>query len=324
MPNLTTAHIDRALTNISVAYMQEETAFIATKVFPQIPVKKQSDVYFKYNKGDMFRDEAAVRGRASESAGSDYGVEASAPYYCKVWAFHNDVTEQDRANFDDPLDADRDATDFVSQKMLIKRETQWASKYFKQGIWSTEIAGADAAGEGKTLKWSNPASDPIMDITTASVAMTEKTGYRPNRLVLSPFAYNALCNHEIILDRIKYTQKGIITAELLAALFGVEQVVVAWGIVNEASQGDDEDMKFIMGRHALLCYANPRPGLKKPSAGYIFTWTGYAGASAAYGSRIVRLPMDMLGLGTERIEGEIAFDAQVIANDLGTFFTDIV
>ena len=78
-----------------------------------------------------------------------------------------------------------------------------------------------------------------------------------------------------------------------------------------------------MGKHALLCYSNPTPALKKPSAGYIFAWTGLEG-SGAYGNRIVRLPMDVLGLGTERIEGEIAFDAKQICKDLGTFFKDIV
>lgn len=324
MPTKSQAHIDRALTNISVAYMQDENAFIATKVFPQIPVKKQSDVYFRYNKGDFFRDEAQVRGRATESAGGTYGVEASDPYYCRIWSFHNDVTEQDRANFDDPLDADRDATDFVSQKMLLKRETQWAQRYFQPSVWTTEIEGSASTEDAThTLKWTNPASDPISVITRQAVVMAEKTGYKPNKLVLSPYAYNALCNHEVILDRIKFTQKGLVTADLLASLFGVDEVLVAWGIVNNAAHGDDENMQFIMGKHALLCYANPRPGLKKPSAGYIFTWTGYAGASA-FGSRIVRLPMDMLGLGTERIEGEIAFDAKIIAQDLGVFFKDIV
>ncbi|NLI59426.1 MAG: hypothetical protein GX387_13140 [Clostridium sp.] len=54
MPKMQDAHIDRALTNISVAYMQDEKSFIADKVFPRIPVKKQSDVYFIYNKGDFF------------------------------------------------------------------------------------------------------------------------------------------------------------------------------------------------------------------------------------------------------------------------------
>jgi hypothetical protein len=324
MPTKQQAHIDKALTNISVAYMQDENAFISDRVFPKIPVKKQSDVYFIYNKGDFFRDEAKVRGGASESTGSDYGVESSDPYYCKVYAFHKDVTEQDRANYDEPLNADQDATDFVTQKMLIRREMQWASKFFVTGVWGTEVQGVGAApGAGQALQFDKANSDPIGTITSQAVAMAGLTGFKPNTLVLSPHVFLALKNHEDILDRIKYTQKGIVTADLLATLFEVDNVYVAWGVVNSANQGATDSISFIMGKHALLCYVNPRPALKKPSAGYIFTWTGLEGAGA-YGNRIVRLPMDMLGLGTERIEGEIAFDAKVIASDLGVFLKDIV
>lgn len=323
MPTMQNAHIDRALTNTSVAYMQDANMFIADKVFPIVPVKRQSDVFYVYNKGDFMRDEAQVRGAASESAGGDYGVEASDPYYCRKHAFHKDVTPEERTNYDEPLDADTDATDFVSQKMLIRREMEWATKFFKAGVWGREISGAEAVAEGAVVYWNQPTSDPIKDITEASVQMASETGYKPNTLVLSPFVFNALKNHEDILDRIKYTQKGIVTADLLATLFEVERVFVAWAVVNSAAKGAADNVGFIMGKHALLCYSNPRPALKKPSAGYIFAWTGLEG-SGAYGNRIVRLPMDMLGLGTERIEGEIAFDAKQICKDLGVFFKDIV
>ncbi len=325
MPTKQQAHIDRALTNISVAYLQEESSFIAAKVFPAIPVKKQSDVYFKYNKGDFFRDEARVRSGASESAGGEYGVEADDPYYCKVHAFHKDVTEQDRANYDDPLDADTDATDFVSQKMLIRREVIWKDKYFKPGVWTTELEGVASAPSGDTqvLQFDKVGSDPIGTVAKAIVKMASQTGYRPNTIAMTPAVFYALKNHEDILDRIKYTQKGIVTADLLATLFEVDNIYVAWSVVNTATQGAADDIDFIMGNHMLLCYVQPRPALKKPSAGYLFAWTGLKGAGAL-GNRIVRLPMDMLGLGTERIEGEIAFDAKVIAQDLGVFFKDIV
>lgn len=323
MPTMQNAHIDRALTNISVSYLQDAAAFIADKVFPIIPVKRQSDVFYQYSKEDFMRDEAQVRGAATESAGGDYGVEAQEPYYCRKHAFHKDVTPEERANYDEPLDADKDATDFVTQKMLIRREMAWATSFFKAGVWGTEIAGGDTAGQGTAIKWSAATSDPIGDITGASVQMASETGYKPNTLVLSPFAFNALKNHEDILDRIKYTQKGIVTEDLLATLFGVDKVHVAWSVVNSAAKGAAADVGFIMGKHALLCYSNPRPALRKPSAGYIFAWNGLEG-SGAYGNRIVRLPMDMLGLGTERIEGEIAFDAKMICRDLGVFFKDIV
>ncbi len=324
MPTMQNAHIDRALTNISVAYLQDASAFIADKVFPIVPVKRQSDVFYIYDKGDFMRDEAQVRGAASESAGGDYGVESSDPYYCRKHAFHKDVTPEERANYDEPLDADTDATDFVTQKMLIRREMDWASKFFVPGKWGKEITGvATGATEGQTIQWDQATSTPIEDITGAGVAMAGETGYKPNTLVLSPYAFNALKNHEDILDRIKYTQKGIVTADLLATLFEVDRVFVAWSVVNSAKKGATDAIDFIYGKHALLCYSNPRPALRKPSAGYIFAWTGLEG-SGAYGNRIVRLPMDQLGLGTERIEGEIAFDTKQICKDMGVFFKDIV
>ena len=329
MPKMQEAHIDRALTNVSVAYLQDAANFIADKVFPIIPVKRQSDVYYQYNKGDFMRDEAQLRGSATESAGGDYGVEAQDPYYCRKHAFHTDVTEEQRSNYDEPLDADTDATDFVTQKMLIRREVEWASKFFKTGVWGKELEGDDtaaAATEGANEKityFNKPTSDPIGVLTTAGVEMASETSYKPNTLVLSPYVFNALKNHEDILDRIKYTQKGIVTTDLLATLFEVDRVFVAWAVVNSAAKGAEDNVGFIMGKHALLCYSNPSPALKKPSAGYIFAWTGLKG-SGAYGNRIIRLPMDMLGIGTQRIEGEIAFDAKQICADMGIFFKDIV
>lgn len=324
MPKMNDAHVDRALTNVSVAYLQDASAFIADKVFPIVPVKRQSDIFYVYDKGDFMRDEAQVRGAATESAGGDYGVEAASPYYCKKHAFHKDVTPEERTNYDEPLDADTDATEFVSQKMLIRREMEWASKFFKAGIWGTEIEGkATSPSDGQALQWDQLTSNPIQDITDAGVKMAGETGFKPNTLVLSPYAFNALKNHEDILDRIKYTQKGIVTADLLATLFEVDNVYVAWSVVNSAKKGATDAVDFIMGKHALLCYSAPRPALRQPSAGYIFAWTGLEG-SGAYGNRIVRLPMDMLGLGTERIEGEVAFDAKQICSDLGVFFKNIV
>lgn len=324
MPNRAQIHIDRALTNVSVAYMQNADNFIADKVFPIIPVQKQSDLYFKYVKDDFFRDEAALRADGSESAGGDYDVEHSEPYYCRVYAFHKDVTEQERVNSDEPLNVDQDATEFVSQKLLLKREVLFMTNFFKSGVWNTEITGVDATpAENQVLKWTNPLSDPIGDITNANVRMAEETSYRPNTLVLSPWAFYALKNHPDILERIKYTQKGIVTTDLLATLFEVERVFIAWGVQNTKAKGADGELSFIMGKHALLCYTPKSAGLKTPAAGYTFAWKGYMGA-AAYGNRIVRIPMPWLGLETERIEAEMAFDMKQICADMGVFFNNIV
>lgn len=323
MPKMQDAHIDRALTNMSVAYMQDASNYIADKVFPIVPVKRQADLYYIYNTGDFLRDEAKVRGAIGESAGGDYDLSTDT-YYCKKHAFHKDVSPDERINYDEPLDADKDAQMFVSQKMLIRREMEWASKFFKTGVWSTEVAGvASNPSASQAVFWNLETSTPIQDISDRAVAMAGKTGYRPNTLVLSPPVFNALKNHYDVLDRVKYTETGIVTTSLLASLFELDNVYVAWAVVNSAAKGATDDIGFIMGKNALLCYSNPNPSLRTPSAGYIFAWTGLEGAGA-YGNRIVRIPMDMLGLGVERIEGEIAFDAKKVGDDLGVFFKDII
>lgn len=324
MPTRQQVHIDRALTNISVAYMQDASNFIADKVFPQVPVQKQSDTYFIYDRGDFFRDEAQERAKGTESAGGDYNITAADPYFARKYAFHMDVNEEDRTNADNPLQPNQDATDFVTHKLLLKRENLWAQKYFTPGVWGQQIQGiATAPAAGQTLQWDAATADPIKIITNERIKMMEETGYASNTLVISPYVFNALKNHPDVIDRIKYTQKGIVTVDLLATLFEVENVYMPTAIQNTAAKGKAEANSFIMGKHALLCYVEKNPGIKKPSAGYIFPWTGLLG-SGAYGNRVVRIPMPWLGMDTERIEGEMAFDLRMVGADLGTFFKDIV
>lgn len=322
MPDMVTAHIDRALTNMSVAYLQDERNFIADKVFPTIPVKRQTDVFYKYDKGDFFRDEAEERARLSESVGGDYSVSTDL-YHARKYSFHKDVAPEDRANYDEPLNADIDAQIYVSGKMGLKREIVWAQNYFTTGVWGTEYTGAATTAGTNLQYWNSDSSDPIADITNAGVNMAGLTGYRPNTMVVSPRVFNALKNHFDILDRIKYTEKGIVSEELLASLFGVDNFYVAWGVVNSARKGATDDVDFISGNSALLCYSNPRPSLRSPSAGYTFAWTGLEGAGG-FGNRISRIPMDLLGIGVERIEGDIAFDSKVVSEDLGVFFSGMI
>jgi hypothetical protein len=335
-PTRSMVHIDRALTNISVAFIQNSKNFVADKVFPVVPVQKQSDRYFVYLKEDWFRDEAEERAPGTESAGGKYEIDNTPTYFARKYAFHKDITEEDRANQDQPLNVDTDATEFVTQKMLLRRETLWAQKYFTPGgtagayisPWGTTLSGVASPGQGsvgagKFVRWNDPASTPIQDISNGKLAISAVTGYQPNVLVLGARVYEMLKNHDEILSRIVFTQRGIVTADILAALFDVEKVVVGWAVRNVAPKGAQEDTDFLLGDHALLAYAAPRPGLKVPSAGYIFSWAGLLGAGA-YGNRIMRIPVPLLGAGTERVEGEMAFDQKIVAADLGVFFAGAV
>lgn len=319
MPNRSDIHIDKALTNMSVKYLQDTANFIADKVFPVVPVAKQSDRYFMYKKEDWFRDDARLRAMGAESAGGDYDIDNTPTYFCNKYAFHKDVFEEDRVNADSPLTPDQDAMEFVVDKILLNRENNWAKTYFQSGVWEQDLTGSDTAGSGKIIYWDDyDHSDPISDIANMSTAMAEITGKRPNTLTLGRRVYDALRQHPDILDRIKFTQRGVVTAELLASLFDVDRILVANSIQNVAKKGQEANMEFTMGNNALLTYAPPAAGLKKASAGYIFSWTGLMGANAL-GGRINRFSMPQLGIGTERIECEVAYDMKVVAADMGAF-----
>ena len=67
-PTQSDLHINAPLTNVSVAYKQNASDYIADKVFPKVPVSKQSDLYWKYSKSDWRRTDVKRHGRLSFAA----------------------------------------------------------------------------------------------------------------------------------------------------------------------------------------------------------------------------------------------------------------
>jgi len=313
-PTLSDVHVNRPLTNISIAFIQAAEDFIADRVFPNVPVTKKSDRYFVYDKDFWFKDEAEKRAPGTESAGTGFEVDNTPNYNADIWALHKDVDDQTRANTDQPLDADRDATMYVTQKLLLRKEKIFTAAYFTTSIWTGSTTGGDIT---PGTKWDVASSTPIEDVDAQQDAVKEKTGFRPNVLVVGPGTHRALKNHPDIRDRIKYVQKAILTVDLLASLFGVDKYLVANATENTATEGATGSFSFLYGNNALLVYAAPNPGIMIPSAGYTFSWTGYLGATQA-GTRMKKFRMNHLE--SDRVEGDMAIDMKQIAAELGVFF----
>ena len=326
LPTPGDVHVNRPLTNISVAYIQGAENFVADKAFPVVPVQKQSDAYYAYDSPYWNRDEMQVRAPGTESAGNGYTVDSSNTYFAKVYAFHKDIDDQLRANYDVPLNIDREATDYVTLKALIAREKQFASAFMAGGVWTRDYDGVDhSPTTGKVLQWSDASSTPIEDIASAKLAILKQTGFTPNKLILGAPVVSALLNHPDIIDRVKYgnTPGGPAVVDLseLAKIFKVEEVLQMNAIEETAKEGVATSPDFIGGRKALLCYAPSAAGLMTPTAGYIFTWTGYLGAGPQ-GNRIKRFRMEPIA--SDRVEIEIAYDMKKISADLGAFWDTVV
>jgi hypothetical protein len=319
-------HVNAPLTNISIAFLQNASDFVAARVFPNIAVSKQSDRYYVYNRGDFNRDEMAERAPGTESAGSGYTLDNTPTYYATRFSIHKDIPDEVRSNADAVLNPDREATAFISHKALIKREKLFVNNYFTTGKWSTDVAGvASGPSAGQVLQWSAANSDPIKNVRDAKRAIRESTGYEPNKLVLGRAVFDTLLDHPSIVDRIKYgqTQGGPANTNtaILAALLGVEEILVMNSIENTAKEGQNAAHSFIGGKRALLCHSATAPGLMTPSAGYTFSWTGLLGAGAE-GNRIRQFRMEAIGV--DRVEIDMCFDMKMVAADLGYFWNSIV
>lgn len=314
-PTKSSIHVDRPLTNVSVAYMNTGN-FVAPQVFPRVPVSFQSDQFYKYVKADWLRSQAEIRGPATESAGSGWNLTTDT-YAAVVRAIHKDIADQQRANADAGINLDTDATRWVTRQIQMRMEQDWVSEFFTAGQWSSELDGSTA----DFTQWGDSSGDPIGDVTGQGVAIEETTGYKPNTVVTNPNVSLELRNHADMLDRIKYTQTGIVTADLIAAVFDVDRYLVASAITDTSTEGAATDSPgFISGDHLLLAYAAPSPSLMEPSAGYTFVWTGLVGS--VEGMQVKRFRMDELE--ADRVEGQSAYDQKIVASDTATIFVNAI
>ncbi len=261
------------LANVSVAYRNKN--YIADRVFPIIDRVGSAAKILKYLKGAWFRDEAGIRGPGARAArGSfpyDY-VDVSQ----KEYAFAKEVTDEDRDAAAEqgapPVQPDQDAIEFATDRVDLKKEVRVAAM-IKAATWNgvaaggTDAAGAFAAGAGNTF---------LSEMSAKKELIRSKTGFKPNAIVIDNGTYESLKLEATILDRIKYTQRGIVTADLLAALLELDFFLVGDAIKStavEKKDGTDFTASNVWEVNAgkgmvFLFYRPASPGLKIPSAGY--------------------------------------------------------
>lgn len=330
MPTQSDLHVNAPLTSVSVAYLQQASRYIATRVFPKVKVEKQSDLYWKYSKSDWRRTDAQRRAPSTETPGVGWNVTTDS-YFAHVYGVHKDIDDQLRANADSNFNLDSDATKFITGQLLLKRDIDWAFRYFKTGVWGTEFTGVAAAPTAlQFLQWNQAASDPLINFTDWSTSFDELTGFDANKMVVGVDVWKALKNHPAILDRIKYTQKGVVTEDLVASFFGVNEFMVAKATksvgpqINDAVSQDAASTyeRVVNKKSALIVYAPDSPSLLTPSAGYTFTWNGYLGAGGGEGLRIKNFRMEPIA--SDRIEAEMTYDQKVVSPDMGIYLNNVV
>jgi hypothetical protein len=336
MPLLTpnSVHIDQPLTNLTIAYVQDQSNFIADKVFPTVGVDKQSDKYYIYDRDNMNRT-GDVKALAPRTEVNRIGMSLSnSSFYADVYGLGMDFDQQTLANEDAALDIRAAGAQTLTNRLLIHREEQFATNFFAASIWGTEytgVANADNDTAAEVTQWSDYTnSTPIVDVTTARRTMQLKSGgFKPNTMVVGKEVRDILINHPDILARLNggatVTNTALITNAKLAEIFEVENFYVMEAVKNSSAEGVAESNAFIGGKAALLVHSPASAGLMTPAAGVTFAWNNLQGVNNL-GVTVESFSDDALKRQqvAEHIQVKMSYDMKVTGADLGVFFNTVV
>lgn len=304
--------VDPVLTNLLVGYQQADSRFIASRLFPYVPVEKDGGLYYIFTKKYWFVDALKVRAYGAKFARSGYGL-SSATFKTLQWGLEHQIPDELRLNSTLPMDLEQAGMRWLAGQSNLRKEIQFAADFMITGVWGTD-------DNNSATDWDDTTNgDPVDNILTARRTISNNSGVAANTLAVGAIVHQALINHPDIIDRVKYTKQVDIAtmAQALMAVLGIERYLVGEASYNNVNEAGTFVATPIIDDDALVCYTSPNPGLFEASAGYTFGWQGGGGAGSADQYRDETVKSDIL-------RHQEQWDQKAVATDLGYFFADIV
>ncbi|MFW6074936.1 MAG: hypothetical protein ACOC9Y_05025 [Chloroflexota bacterium] len=263
-------YVDPVLTNLSIAYQPQ--AFIADRLFPRLSgLTKPSGVYYKFGKEHFGPVPETLRAPGTRAREVEWQTE-KATFTTAQHSLIGKVPDEDREAQDAPVQLEQTTTLNTTELVMLDREIRVKDLL-------TDDSGYDSdhtrdLSDTATDQWSdNDDSTPVQDVVEAK-SQLRSIGVRPNTMVIPSDVMDALQTNQDILDRIKYTQTGLVTREILQTLFGIPNILVPDSVYNSANAGQDADLTDLWTDFVWLGFVAPRPALRVLTFGLTFEYRG--------------------------------------------------
>lgn len=271
-PDRSDVHVDQPLTQISIASMNMPESFVAESIFPRVPVNKESDKYFVFTKSHMFRSTVEVRSPTAPVKHRGYEL-STGNYSANEYATGILVADRIANNSDAPLRPYEDATNIITQDMMMFKENNFGAEHLVTGTWTNNVT---LSGTDQWNDYVN--SDPIGDIDTAKFTINGLTGIPTSQMCIAmgSAVWNKLKRHPALLNAFGggYGGMKVLTKAQVAEILEVKKIVVSEAIWNTNLEGNStQTLSRIVGKNCLIYFAPDSPGLMTPSCGYFFTKT---------------------------------------------------
>jgi len=321
MPKVNEVHIDAALSNVLLGYHPQ--GMIAEQIFPVVSVKKESDKYYEWNKGEAFRvPDTTMRADGSRAKTLGFSLSTST-YSAEEYALNAEVTDRQLANADSVIDLRASKSRRVKDILMLDQEIRVATLLTTQGNW----ASTNRVQLSGTQQWNNAGYDNTVvaasiegRIDTAKEAVRTQTGgYEPNTIIIPSAVAKIVKKDSKIRDIIKYTHAELLVDGDLPAKLWNMNVLIPKASKNTNKEGNaTQTLTDVWGKHIVLLYVPSSAALDEFSCGYIFRVSN--SAHTPWGARTWREEPEK----KEVIEIEVCQDEKLVSNVGGYLIEDVI
>lgn len=215
------SQIRPALSVVSRGYAVPEG--IALLVAPRAEVDKREFRYSDFSGGEALVLVETRRGAYSDTKEG----ELSAAPVDAVLEDHDFAVKLSKADMeDDEVGAEQAATRIATDVVLNRLEKRVADIIFDL---ATYPSGSKTTLSGSN-QWSHADSDPVKAVIDAVAVVQGLTGKDANTLVLGYEVYTTLQTHPKVRTYLADHALRVVTADVLAAIFGVKRVLIGKGV----------------------------------------------------------------------------------------------
>lgn len=303
-PSVGSVHVNAPLTNVAIQY--KNLAFVGERILPVVPVKKEADKYYIFQKEELIDDSQLPRAAGAEAREIDWDV-STATYTADEYALRHLVPDRIANNADNPVRPKITATQKLTRKILLGRERAVATL-----VQATSAVSSSAT---PTIKWDGTSPDIEKDIDTAKDAVRIAAGIEPTSIVLPYKTMLVVKRDSTIRNLIRYTVPGdtlLRNGDLPPVLFNLE-TIVAGAIRNSAKEGQTESLADVWVDNVLVFYKEASPSLEALTLGYIFRVGNFVTKTYRIETR-----------NGEMIEVSCIQDEKIVATACGYLITDVM
>jgi methylmalonyl-CoA mutase cobalamin-binding subunit len=260
-------HVNAALTNLAIGYNPMTAGFIAEQAVSVIPVQKEADTYYIWNRGDAFRIPSTLRADGAESNQVEFGLSTST-YSALEYALSIKLTDRQKANADSVLRLQQSSQTRLQNLLLADMEKRVATLLTTQGNY----ASTNRVQKSGTTQWSSGSYSEVIEtvIDTGKEAVRAAIGLDPNIIIIPSAVAKVMKRNATIRELIKYTHADLLVdGDLPPMLWGMK-VLIPKGINATSVEGATVTMADLWGKHVVMTYKPTDGSIDTPAHSYIF------------------------------------------------------